>query len=247
MEESLITLNYAFKAQQIEKTKNLVKLPTHSITYYKHKINQLERELKLLRMKSTSLEKRSKKVSINLIKINCKYSRSRERQVDRWKKLFSQENNSRISQLTFETFNRCLRSHLNKSEYSSYRNDPGFMNAIQSALSNKPPRSLEQVKKVSFSTLPEKPKRKKNCNTTKSTTVKSSSSKGQPASDQLDDLNFEDFNKFYQLFVDNYAELGEGSLKDLESQKIVQFMSNRENESEQDYDTESQGTENKAL
>jgi kinesin family protein 18/19 len=63
IEESLITLNYAFKAQQIEKKKNLVKLPTHSITYYKHKIDQLERELKLLRMKSSSLEKRSRKVT----------------------------------------------------------------------------------------------------------------------------------------------------------------------------------------
>lgn len=64
LEESLITLNYAFKAQKIEKTKNLIKLPTHSITFYKHKIQRLEKELKLLRMKSTSLEKRSRKVKV---------------------------------------------------------------------------------------------------------------------------------------------------------------------------------------
>jgi kinesin family protein 18/19 len=62
LEESLITLNYAFKAQKIEKTKNLIKLPTHSITYYKHRVNKLEREIKLLRMKSSSLERRSRKV-----------------------------------------------------------------------------------------------------------------------------------------------------------------------------------------
>ena len=62
LEESLITLNYAFKAQKIEKKKNLIKLPTHSITYYKHKIGQLEKELKLLRMKSSSVKKKSKKV-----------------------------------------------------------------------------------------------------------------------------------------------------------------------------------------
>jgi kinesin family protein 18/19 len=65
LEESLITLNYAFKAQKIEKKKNLIKLPTHSITYYKHKIHQLEKELKLLRMKSSSLRKNSRKVSRN--------------------------------------------------------------------------------------------------------------------------------------------------------------------------------------
>jgi kinesin family protein 18/19 len=65
LEESLITLNYAFKAQKIEKRTNLIKLPTHSITYYKHKINQLERELKLLRMRSTSLQKSSRKVPMS--------------------------------------------------------------------------------------------------------------------------------------------------------------------------------------
>ena len=64
LEESLITLNYAFKAQKIEKMRNLVKLPTHSITYYKHRISQLERELKLLRMKSTSLQRKSRKVEV---------------------------------------------------------------------------------------------------------------------------------------------------------------------------------------
>lgn len=62
LEESLITLNYAFKAQKIEKRSNLIKLPTHSVTYYKHKINQLERELKLLRMRSTSLPKSGRQV-----------------------------------------------------------------------------------------------------------------------------------------------------------------------------------------
>ena len=62
VEESLITLNYAFKAQKIEKKKHLIKLPTHSVTYYKHKIGQLERELRLLRMKSSSLEKKSRQV-----------------------------------------------------------------------------------------------------------------------------------------------------------------------------------------
>ena len=63
LEESIITLNYAFKAQKIEKRKNLIKLPTHSITYYKHRIHKLEKELKLLRMKSSSLERRSRKVN----------------------------------------------------------------------------------------------------------------------------------------------------------------------------------------
>ena len=63
LEESLITLNYAFKAQKIEKTQNLVKLQTHSKNFYKHKIQKLERELRLLRMKSSSLEKRSRKVN----------------------------------------------------------------------------------------------------------------------------------------------------------------------------------------
>ena len=58
LEESLITLNYAFKAQKIEKRRGVVKLPTHSVTYYKHKINQLEKELRLLRMKSTSTRKK---------------------------------------------------------------------------------------------------------------------------------------------------------------------------------------------
>jgi kinesin family protein 18/19 len=70
LEESLITLNYAFKAQKIEKKKNLIKLPTHSITYYKHKIHQLEKELKLLRMKSSSLRKKNRRVK-TLILIIC--------------------------------------------------------------------------------------------------------------------------------------------------------------------------------
>lgn len=52
IEESINTLNYAFKAQKIEQVKNLVKLPTQSISFYKHKINRLEKELKLLRMKN---------------------------------------------------------------------------------------------------------------------------------------------------------------------------------------------------
>ena len=64
IEDSLITLNYAFKAQKIEKKKHLIKLSTQSVTYYKHKINQLEKELKLLRMKSPSVGKKNKKVSI---------------------------------------------------------------------------------------------------------------------------------------------------------------------------------------
>ena len=62
VEESLITLNYAFKAQKIEKKQHLLKLQTHSKNYYKHKIQKLEKELRLLRMKSSSLEKRSRKV-----------------------------------------------------------------------------------------------------------------------------------------------------------------------------------------
>ena len=62
LEESLITLNNSFNDQKIEKRSNLIKLPTHSVTYYKHKINQLERELKLLRMRSTSLPKSGRQV-----------------------------------------------------------------------------------------------------------------------------------------------------------------------------------------
>lgn len=49
LEESLITLNYAYRAQKIEKSKNLVKFQVNSVKYYKHKINQLEKELKLLK------------------------------------------------------------------------------------------------------------------------------------------------------------------------------------------------------
>jgi kinesin family protein 18/19 len=49
LEESLITLNYAYRAQKIEKSKNLVKFQVNSVKYYKHKITQLEKELKLLK------------------------------------------------------------------------------------------------------------------------------------------------------------------------------------------------------
>ena len=67
LEESLITLNYAFKAQKIEKKKNVIKLPTHSITYFKHKIQQLEKELKLLRMKSKTPDRTSRVTKYNFL------------------------------------------------------------------------------------------------------------------------------------------------------------------------------------
>ena len=50
LEESLITLNYAYRAQKIEKSKNLVKFQVNSVKFYKHKISQLEKELRLLKM-----------------------------------------------------------------------------------------------------------------------------------------------------------------------------------------------------
>ena len=65
VEESLITLNYAFKAQKIEKKKNMIKLQTNSNVYYLHKIEQLQQELKFYRMKSSSVEKKKKKKRVS--------------------------------------------------------------------------------------------------------------------------------------------------------------------------------------
>lgn len=60
LEESLITLNYAFKAQKIEKRKKIVKLNAGTTGFYKHKIAQLERELRLLKMRSPEQRKVSR-------------------------------------------------------------------------------------------------------------------------------------------------------------------------------------------
>lgn len=50
LEESLMTLNYAYRAQKIEKSQNILKLQVNTVPYYKHKITQLEQELRLLKM-----------------------------------------------------------------------------------------------------------------------------------------------------------------------------------------------------
>jgi hypothetical protein len=116
------------------------------------------------------------------------------------------------------------------------------LDAIQSAFSNNVPGNLEKVKKVSFSTLPDKTKKKKNCNTTKSTTLKSSSSKEKTRSDQAEDLLFQDFNKFYEMFVNSYAEIGIMEGDNPDSKKVVHFMNNREDQNDRDYDKKTNGS-----
>ena len=57
LEESLNTLNYAFQAQKIEKRKKIVKLNAGTTGFYKHKIAQLQKELRLLKMRSPEQRK----------------------------------------------------------------------------------------------------------------------------------------------------------------------------------------------
>ena len=66
LEESLITLNYAYRAQKIEKSKNLVKFQVNSVKYYKHKITQLEKELRLIKMKKNNQKSISVTSSVRL-------------------------------------------------------------------------------------------------------------------------------------------------------------------------------------
>ena len=54
LEESLMTLNYAYRAQQIEKSENILKLQLNTVPYFKHKIVQLEQELRLIKMNPLS-------------------------------------------------------------------------------------------------------------------------------------------------------------------------------------------------
>ena len=117
-------------------------------------------------------------------------------------------------------------------ENLEYEKDPVFMDAIQMAFAN----NFEEKgkKKVSFITTNESMKRKKKLNFSKSTTLKTNSSR-EKGSQISDDIKFEDFDKFFQMFISNYAEEGYTKEEGGNSQKphpIVHFMNNRENESE---------------
>ena len=140
-----------------------------------------------------------------------------------------------VSQQTFATFKRCLQSQLNKSEFSTYRNDPQFIDAIQSVLSNK---VTKEKKRVSFSSTVEK---KKSGSATKSTTLKSSSSKEKIRKESAD-VNYENFEKFFRIFRDNFAETGFTNEEFIEGRpslpKTVHFISNRQNESETEGENE---------
>ena len=136
--------------------------------------------------------------------------------------------------MTFETFNRCLQSQISKLEKSGYQNDAQFMNAVHSVFTNNMDRTKDAKKKVSFELTGGK---RKTVNLSKSTTLKTTSSKDKDKDKDKgslgsDDIRFEDFDKFFQKFMLNYSEPGytRTSITSRSSGKVVHFMDNREND-----------------
>jgi hypothetical protein len=119
-------------------------------------------------------------------------------------------------------------------ENIEYGKDPGFIDAIQTAFSNNMDEGNKIKKKVSFSTTNEDFKKKKKLNFSKSTTLKTNSSR-EKISQISEEIKFEDFDKFFQMFIKSYAEEGftKNETENNEKQEqIVHFMNNRESESE---------------
>jgi hypothetical protein len=136
--------------------------------------------------------------------------------------------------MTFQAFNRCLQFQLQKEENTEYGKNQGFIDAIQNVFSNNLGNENKTKKKVSFSNTNEDFKKKKKSNLSKSTTLKSNSSR-EKFSQFSEEIKFEDFDKFFQIFIKNYAEEGYNKSISENSGKrsqVVHFMNNRESESE---------------
>lgn len=103
------------------------------------------------------------------------------------------------------------------------------MSAIQSVFTNQLGSAKDTRKKVSFDLATEETRKKKKSNLSKSTTLKSHSSR-ERASEGADEAKVENFDKFFHKFMVNYAETGYAKRDGPSSPKMVYFMDNREDD-----------------
>jgi kinesin family protein 18/19 len=126
LEESLITLNYAYRAQKIEKTKNLVKFQVNSVRFFKHKINQLQKELRLLKMNKSrtqddSVLSKSTKKSKKLGKSMKKKKKKKAKKVKKYEK----------PEKTFDLFNQFISGEWENTIFENYKKDRKIMHALK--------------------------------------------------------------------------------------------------------------------
>lgn len=129
------------------------------------------------------------------------------------------------SNLTFETFNKCLSKELSKNEYASYKNNPKFIHALKTVFSKNQLLDGDSKKKVSFSkTLPKK-KSEKKYDLMQSATFKRKRSKSKEKSPNKVSLN--NFNQFFKTFMQVYADQGYVEFGKNKNNKIIHVMETR--------------------
>ena len=126
LEESLITLNYAYRAQKIEKSKNLVKFQVNSVRFFKHKINQLQKELRLLKMN------KNKSFDDSVISKSTRKSRTAKKSKTKKKtKKSKRKQKFEKPEKTFELFNQFISGEWENTIFEHYKKDRKIMGALK--------------------------------------------------------------------------------------------------------------------
>lgn len=141
--------------------------------------------------------------------------------------------------MTFETFSRCLDRQLSKSQYSSYKNSPKFIQAIHSVFSKETFVEPENKKRVSFGktvTAHSPSKYSKNRK------IKKTSSYSKLKDETINKISLQNFENFFEKFMKNYGEEGYRDMNQ-EKRKVVRIMETRiSDEDEEEDDVENLGS-----